>query len=324
MKTSVRACSNLALIKYWGNIDPYWHLPTNDSISVSLESLNSTTTLEFGSDYSDVAYLNDKIIAGEGYDRIKFLLKHFRDFTNFHEPVFIKSENNFPTAAGIASSASGFGALAHVLYEASGIKYSKIDVSKLARLGSGSAARTIHPGYAHWIKGSDHDSSYAVKIKEPDEMRVIVSITEKAAKPVSSFEAMELSKDLSPFFMQKAEQSTEHIPEMITAIQNNDFSTIGDIAQKEANNLHAVINTTGLGISYWNVGTLEIMKFVNGLREAGTETYYTIDAGPQVKILCQPKDENSIIKELQELSYVKDIISSKVGFGSRKISSHLF
>lgn len=324
MKCTVKACSNLALIKYWGNVDPYWHIPTNDSISVSLGSLQSTTTLEFGSDYSDECYLNEKLISGEGYDRIKFLLQHFRKFTDFHDPVLMQSVNNFPTAAGIASSASGFGALAHVLYEASGFEYTEKDVSKLARLGSGSAARTIYPGYAHWLKGIDHDSSFAIKIKDPDEMRVIVSITEKSAKPVSSFEAMELSKDLSPFFAQKAEHSTNHIPQMIEALANDDFSTIGDIAQKEANNLHAVINTTGLGISYWNVGTLEIMKFVNLLRESGTEAYYTIDAGPQVKILCLPKDESGIIQELEELHYIKDIISSKVGYGSHVVSSHLF
>lgn len=314
----------MALIKYWGNVDPYWHIPTNDSISVSLGSLQSTTTLEFGTDYSDECYLNEKLISDEGYDRIKFLLEHFRKFTDFHDPIFMRSMNNFPTAAGIASSASGFGALAHALYEASGLKYSEKDVSKLARLGSGSAARTIYPGYAHWIKGTDHHSSFAIKIKEPDEMRVIVSITEKSAKPVSSFEAMELSKDLSPFFVQKAEHSTTHIPKMIQALANDDFSTIGDIAQKEANNLHAVINTTGLGISYWNVGTLEIMKFVNRLRESGTEAYYTIDAGPQVKILCLPKDEKGIIQELEELQYIKDIISSKVGYGSQVVTSHLF
>ncbi|MFV2015263.1 MAG: diphosphomevalonate decarboxylase, partial [Candidatus Heimdallarchaeota archaeon] len=274
MKCTVKACSNLALIKYWGNVDPYWHIPTNDSISVSLSSLYSTTTLEFGSDYSDECYLNGNPITGEGYNRISFLLKHFRKFTDFHDPIFMQSKNNFPTSAGIASSASGFGALAHALYEASGIDYTEIDVSKLARLGSGSAARTIHPGYAHWIKGIDHNSSFAVKIKEPDNLRVIVSITEKSAKPVSSFEAMELSKDLSPFFAQKAEQSTSHVPAMKEALLNDDFSTIGDIAQREANNLHAVINTTGLGISYWNVGTLEIMKFVNILRKSGTEAYY--------------------------------------------------
>ncbi|MHA2030148.1 MAG: diphosphomevalonate decarboxylase [Candidatus Kariarchaeaceae archaeon] len=323
MKATIKACSNLALIKYWGNKNPYWNIPTNDSISVSLAALFSTTTVEFGSDYIDDFVLNEEKITGEGETRINFLLKHFREFTNFNEPIIMKSENNFPTAAGIASSASGFGALAHALYVASGIEHSYKDISRLARLGSGSAARTIHPGYAHWIGGTDHNTSYAVQLKKPDDLRIIVTITEKSAKPVSSFEAMEMSKELSPFFEQKATQSRDHIPLMKTALKTNKFKIIGKIAQKEANNLHAVINTTGLGISYWNVGTLEIMRFVNSLRESNLEAYYTIDAGPQVKILCQPQDEKSIIKELGDLEFVQDIIPSRVGWGSKIKNSHL-
>ncbi len=323
MKATVKACSNLALIKYWGNVDAYWHIPTNDSISVSLESLYSLTTVEFGSDYDDCFILNNTKIIGEGEKRIKFVLEHFRKFTNISDPIIMKSENNFPTAAGIASSASGFGALAHALYEASNLDYTTDDVSRLARLGSGSAARTIHPGYAHWMRGVDHDSSFAIKLKDPDDMRIVVAITEKSEKPVSSFEAMEMSKELSPFFLQKAEQSTNHVPQLRDALLINNFQIVGDIAQKEANNLHAVINTTGLGISYWNFGTLEIMKFVNRVRESGVEVYYTIDAGPQVKILCSKRDENGIINELHDNEFVKDILPSKVGFGSKVIQTHL-
>jgi diphosphomevalonate decarboxylase len=280
--------------------------------------------VEFGSDYNDEYYLNDSKIQGEGKDRIDFVLKHFRNSTNITEAIYMRSKNNFPTAAGIASSASGFGAFAHALYEASGIEYKVEDVSRLARLGSGSAARTIHEGYAHWIKGKDHRTSYAVKLKKADDMRIIVAITEKTAKPISSFEAMELSRELSPFFNQKAEQSAAHLPIMKNALLSSDFSKVGDIAQKEANNLHAVINTTGLGISYWNVGTIEIMKFVNSMRDSNIEAYYTIDAGPQVKVLCEPKNEKHIIEELKDIEYVKAVIPSKVGMGSIEVKSHLF
>ncbi|MCH8908831.1 MAG: diphosphomevalonate decarboxylase [Candidatus Heimdallarchaeota archaeon] len=318
MKATIRANSNLALIKYWGNKDPYWNIPTNDSISVSLDALKSTTKLEFGDDYKDDFILNDKLLTGEGKDRIDFVLAKFREFSRFDTPIHAESENNFPTAAGIASSASGFGALAHALYEASGLAYTNDDVSRLARLGSGSAARTIHPGYAHWFAGENHETSYAKQIKPPDDLKIIVAITEKSAKPVSSFEAMELSKTQSPFFVEKAIQSKDNIEPMLTALKENDFSTLGQIAQKEANNLHAVINTTGLGIPYWNARTLELMQFVNALREnENIEAYYTIDAGPQVKILCKPESVKPIVNRLQNLEVAQDIILSGVGNGSQ-------
>ena len=324
MKASVVACANLALIKYWGNLYDKLNIPINDSISVSLEDLQSTTTIEFSTNYTDQLILNNTVVAGEGRERFLFLLNHFRLLTGLDLPVHVVSTNNFPTAAGIASSASGFGALAHALFEASGLEYTDKDVSSLARLGSGSAARTIIPGFAHWHRGADHDSSHATQLAEPNDLRILVTITSNLEKPVSSSKAMKQSRMSSPFFTQRGSTANDHIPFLTKAILEWDFEKIGEITQREANNLHAVINTTEMGIYYWNRTTIEIIHKIKQLQDQGIDCYYTMDAGPQVKILVMNENVTSVLDALKEIDEIKQIINTGVGFGSKVIDRHLF
>ncbi len=323
MKATIKACANLALIKYWGNAFSELNIPINDSISVSLSELQTTTTLEFYQD-EDQLILNDSPVSGEGRQRFDFVLRHFRMLTGVTDNVKIVTTNNFPTAAGIASSASGFGAMAHALYEASGLDYSDLQVSSLARLGSGSASRTIHPGFAHWHRGADHETSHATQLAPPNNLRILVTITSPEEKPLSSSKAMLRSKESSPFFAQRGNTANDHIPYLKKALLEWDFATIGEITQREANNLHAVINTTEMGIYYWNRTTVEIIHRIKQLQTSGIPCYYTMDAGPQVKVLVMPEHVKEVEKSLAEIDDIKRIINSGVGFGSQVTQDHLF
>ena len=324
MKATITACANLALIKYWGNSDDILNLPINDSISVSLEALQTTTTIEFSENHSDTIELNGQQIDEQGLNRFKQVLDFFRKTTNFNTPVKIISRNNFPTSAGIASSASGFGALAHALYEASDIDYNRTDVSSLARIGSGSASRTIISGFAHWQKGNSHENSFASQILAPNDMKILIIITSKVPKSISSKSAMLKSKTSSPFFKQRGDIANSHIPELKDAIINWNFEKVGNITQKEANNLHAVINTTDLGIYYWNETTINIIHKIKDLQDRGHQVYYTIDAGPQVKILLNKDEIELVTSELKSVNEIQDIIISNVGFGSKPTNEHFF
>lgn len=324
MKASVVACANLALIKYWGNMFEELNIPLNDSISVSLESLQSTTTLEFADDHRDTLELNGEEVRGEGMERFLFVLRHFRALSGVTTPVHVASENNFPTAAGIASSASGFGALAHALYAASGVEADLAKISALARLGSGSAARTPIAGYAHWHRGADHESSYATQVRPANDMRILVTITSTEEKPISSSRAMKRSKASSPFFVQRGNTANDRVPFLLKALKEWEFPTIGEITQREANNLHAVINTTDMGLYYWNRTTIEIVHRIKQLQDEGVKCYYTMDAGPQVKVLVMPSDVGAVKSVLAEITEIEEIIDSGVGFGSQLSDHHLF
>lgn len=325
MKSTVVACSNLALIKYWGNRDDTLNIPINDSISVSLEDLQTTTTVEFGPKHADSLVLNGDPAKGEAKQRFEQFISHFRKLTGFRKPVRVESVNNFPTAAGIASSSSGFGALSHALYDAAGFEYQIPEISKLARLGSGSAARSPIAGYAHWYAGKDHETSFATQLALADDMRILVVLTDQSEKFISSIDAMQLSKRSSPFFTQRGVQSNKNISQLKQAIEDHDFSLLGKISQQEANNLHAVINTTGLGLYYWNPTSLAIMKYVNVIREEyEIPCYYTIDAGPQIKILMKSDQANAVQELVEDKFSMVEIISTSIGFGSKLSDLHLF
>jgi diphosphomevalonate decarboxylase len=208
-----------------------------------------------------------------------------------------------PTGAGLASSAAGFAALAVAASAAYGLDTDRRGLSRLARRGSGSAARSIVPGLAVWHAGDD-DSSFAEPIAGPPMSMVIVTV-DRASKPLSSREAMRLTALTSPFHAAWVESASQSLEAMTTACLAGDFTRIGRIAESNALRMHAVIQSADPPIRYLGSRGVAVFDAVDELRRAGVEAYSTADAGPNVAVLVRPADADRVASELGHLGEVR-------------------
>ena len=321
MKTTVVANSNIALVKYWGKRDKNLILPNNGSISVTLDGLNTTTTVEFSSRHKkDYVSLNGKEASGKDLEDVIKHLDRARQMAKINDGAKVASFNNFPTAAGLASSASGFAALSAAAAKAAGLVISEKELSMLSRLGSGSASRSVYGGFVEWKKGSktDGSDSFAEQIFPEGhwpEFRVITAITELKEKKIKSRAGMEQTVNTSPFYNGWLQTVEKDLSGMRKGLKERDLSLVGKVAEANCLKMHATMITTNPPLVYWNGGTIEAMNAVFELRDSGTECYFTIDAGPQVKVICLEKESNKIKKRLAEIENIKEVKVCKVGCG---------
>ena len=220
MKSSAIAHSNIALIKYWGRSfrhDPTLNIPLNDTVSMTKYGmtdgirLQTHTTIEFSPEYKiDSVIVNNKILLGRGLERVVKVVNCLRDYGDVDFKFKMMSENDFPTQAGLASSASAFAALTIAASNALGLKLSKQKISTIARLGSGSAARSIHGGFVYCYQGNSHETSFAEQICGPDcfKMNVIIAIVDEQEKKVTSDVGHQLA-ETSPFNEIRIQKSQE-------------------------------------------------------------------------------------------------------------------
>ena len=333
MKASAIANANIALVKYWGKRNRNLMLPHNSSISMTLDGLSTHTTVEFGKGYQeDVFFLNGcEFRKGtKEYDEyIALFLNIVRDMGKTNLKAKIVSENNFPTAAGLASSAAGFAALAVAVNKALDLGLDKKNLSMLARRGSGSATRSIFGGFVEWKKGEKEDGSdsFAEQIESsgywPD-FRIIVCITTKEEKKMKSRAGMAQTVLTSPMYKSWLETVKEDLKKVRKGIKEKDFTIVGKTAEENCLKMHAAMITTQPPIIYWNKGTIEIIHSVINWRNKGLESYFTIDAGPQVKIICLEKDVSEIIKRCKKIEGIEDITVTKPGQGAGITEKHLF
>lgn len=315
MKKTARAHTNIALIKYWGKKNAELRLPLMSSLSMTLDAFYSETSLETGQ--QNEFYLNNQKQSDQSAQRVfKYLHKLQDRFGLPYDALKVSSINHVPTAAGLASSSSAFAALA-----ASFCAYYDLDVdrkmlSRLARIGSGSASRSIYGGFAIWQKGHDDKSSYAYPLDEKPAMDLHLLAVELDQKPkkLSSTKGMQAAQN-SPFFQPWLARNDAELNDMIAAIKNNDFTKLGSLAELNANEMHAINLTAQPEFTYFEPNTIKAIKLVEELRQQGIECYYTIDAGPNVKILTPLKNIKEIKKLfLSEFSNVK-IINASFGPG---------
>jgi diphosphomevalonate decarboxylase len=254
-------------------------------------------------------------------------LEKVREKTGENLKVKIMSENNFPTSAGLASSASGFSALSTAINEALDLGLSKRELSQLSRLGSGSSTRSIFGGFVKWHKGekADGSDSYAEQLLDdwPD-FKIIFCITSEKEKKVKSRAGMAASVGTSPMYSGWLLTIEEDIQEFEKALQERDFSQVGKISERNCLKMHSVMITTKPSLIYWNEATIRIMKSIMSWREEGLESYFTIDAGPQVKIICLQDNVEKIEEKCKKVKGVKDVIITRPGPGSRVVNEHLF
>ncbi|MFC2143348.1 diphosphomevalonate decarboxylase [Candidatus Aenigmatarchaeota archaeon] len=331
MKATALAGPNIALVKYWGKRDKKLMLPNNGSISMTCEGLHTKTTVEFDDKYNkDVFILDDKeFTEGKEYDRVVGSLNLIREKAKLDKKAKVASVNTFPTAAGLASSASGAAALVLAASKAAGLELDEKALSMLARRGSGSASRSVGEGFVEWRRGEKEDGSdcYAETIAKKDhwpEFHMVVAVISMEQKKVKSRAGMAQTVANCPYYDKWLATVNNDLDKIREGIKNKDFTTVGQTAEHNCLKMHATMITTTPPIVYWTAGTMDVIRAIAVWREEGLESYFTIDAGPQVKIMCLEKDEQEIVKRLKEIGSVKDIVLCKPGDGARIVDEHLF
>jgi len=320
MKATARANTNIALIKYWGKRNEELFLPMNSSISITLDKFYTVTTVEFLEGLQkDSLRLNGE--AGSASD-----LKKCSDFLDVIRNLYgkamyanIVSTNYVPTAAGFASSASGFAALSGAAIKALNMDISTEKLSTIARRGSGSALRSIYGGFVQWNMGvrEDGEDSVAVQLLGEQEWKVTILsvVVDTITKKVSSREGMKRTVDTSPFYKGWLETVEEDIIEAKEAISKKDFYRLGEVVEANAFKMHATMLGAKPPVIYFNYGTMEVIHCIHGLRSQGLGAYITIDAGANVKVLCLPEDEEFVTNQLKELKSVQSVITCHPGEG---------
>lgn len=326
MKASAKAPANIAFIKYWGKKDEKLRLPLNSSISMNLDKIFSLTTVEFLPKFTeDEIQMAGKKIDGKEEKRITEFLDRVRGLAGINLKAKVVSENNFPKSAGIASSASGFAALSLAATKAAGLDLTEKDLSILARLGSGSACRSIPDGFVEWRKGYSNETSYAHSLYPSNYWDVVdvIAIVAKTEKKVPSTEGHSRAES-SPFLRARVLTMGKKIRETKKALEDKDFTKLGIIVEEESISMHAVTMTSQPPIFYWLPKTIEIMLAVQRWRGEELESYFTLDAGPTVHVLCLSKNKDKVARKLKKLGGIKEIIINKPAQGARLVNKHLF
>jgi diphosphomevalonate decarboxylase len=335
MKASAIAHSNIAFIKYWGRSadhPPLYNIPLNDTVSMTklgLEDdvqLKTHTTIAFSGDHkTDMAYVNGDVLTGRGMERVVTIIDMLRESSGCELKFLMKSHNDFPTQAGMASSASGFAALARAAASALDLEMSAEELSKIVRIGSGSAARSLHSGFVYFNRGTSHASSFAEQICNDGvfDVRAVIAVIDAEKKKVTSDDG-HASALTSPFNEARVTTSQQQAAMIRDAILDKDFSSLGHIAEENCKYMHAVMMTSKPPLFYWQPNTLRVIKSVMRFREDGLECYFTIDAGPNVHCLCRPQDVEELNRLIKSLDGVKRTIQAKPGPGAYESGQHLF
>jgi diphosphomevalonate decarboxylase len=325
MKATAIAPSNIALTKYWGKKDEVLRLPENGSISITLSNLLTTTTVEF-----DPSYRKDQIIINEHgqekeVSRVVRHLDRIRKYADSNLFAKVISENNFPTASGLSSSASGFAALTVAATVALGLKLSEKNLSILARQGSGTACRSIPGGFVEWLDGDTSETSYAKTIFPPNhwDLTSVVGVVSQARKEVSTSEGHDLVYT-SPFYqvrLSKMKSKNLHLKKLI---KQKSFTEFGELIEEDAIELHIIMLSSKPSLIYWYPGTIAIMRAVRAWRSEGLEAYFTMNTGHDIHIICQNKDYKKVVTKLKELKVTKQIIVNFPSEGTKLSTQHLF
>ncbi len=325
MKATAIAPVNIAFIKYWGKKDEKLRLPANGSIAVNLSGLKTITTVEFSEKYKkdDILINNQK--KGDEINRVVKHLDRIRKKAKIILKAKVVSQNNFPTASGLASSASGFAALTVAAFAAAGLPLCEKELTVFARLGSGSACRSIPDGFVEWKEGEKSEDSYAVSIFPPThwEISILTVVVKAGRKLMSSTDGHKLAYT-SPFFKIRLKNIKDKITLIKHLIKVKNFSEFGKVVETEALEMHAIMLTSNPSLIYWVPATIELMKFTQKLREEGLAVYFTIDAGPHLFLICQSRHLRKITHRLRELRCYEKIIISRPAAGTKLINQHLF
>lgn len=309
------AHSNIALIKYWGNKDHSLRIPQNGSISFNLDSLFTKTKVVFDPELKrDQVSINKIPMRGSGLERVVSFLDHVRILAKSRLYSYVESENNFPIGTGIASSASAFAALSLAASKAIGLNLTEKDLSRLARLGSGSACRSIPEGFVEWFPGTSDIDSYAESLATQNHWDLIdlVTVVSQKHKEIGSTAGHKVA-DTSPLQLARVEDTPRRMDIVRSAINNKDFQAMAEVVELDSNIMHSVMMTSSPPLFYWQPQSLTIMKSVREWRLEGLPVCYTLDAGPNVHVITTSEYAENINQKLSAIKGVEKIYFSKVG-----------
>jgi diphosphomevalonate decarboxylase len=317
MEASARACANIALAKYWGKADVRHNVPAVPSISMTLDQLVTETKVRFDPSLTaDSVRLDGRRASTEEAARVVAMLDRVRREADLRVFARVSSHNHFPTAAGLASSASGFAALAAAASAAAGLRHGPRRLSALARESSASAARSIYGGFVELPAGKKGDADLAARRIAPPShwnLRLIVAQTVPGPKKVGSTEGMERSRKTSPFYAPWIERAPKWSRVIKRAIKERNLETLGHAMEQSTLAFHCCAMTAEPPIFYWAPETLNVLETVRGLRDRGVSAWATMDAGPHVKTLCDASDAARVRQALDRTAGVTRTWVTKPG-----------
>lgn len=319
---AAQAHPNIAFIKYWGNRENVLRLPMNGSISMNLDGLYTRTTVSFQPSLPfDELIINGHEVTGQGLNRVSYILDIIRGLANVHERAEIMTENNFPSGAGIASSAAAFAALALAGSKAAGLDLSEKELSRLARRGSGSAARSIPGGFVEWQAGEGEEDCFAFSIAEPDHWKLVdcVAIVSTVHKKTGSTEGHSIAPT-SPLQAARVADAARRLELCRQAILNRDFDSFASIVELDSDMMHSVMMTSTPALHYWKPASIEVMNQVRMWRVEGIPACYTVDAGPNVHVICPETEAHVIEKRLREIPGVENVLIARAGGPARIVN----
>lgn len=320
MKATAIAHPNIALAKYWGKRPGSARLPAVPSLSVTLAGMQTKTTVEFSRALSsDELLLDGERKSGRELARVVELLDCVRAEAGLSSFARVESTNDFPTASGLASSASAFAALAVAARAAAGLKRDLPLESDLARRISISSARSIFGGYVELGLQPVASRLAASPVAEPDhiDLRVIVAVVREGAKDVSSTEGMLRTMASSPFYDAWVQAAPRIFERVRAAIVSRDVAALGAASEHSALAMHATMVAADPALVYWTGATVDALAAVRDARASGVVAYATIDAGPHVKVLTTSTHESRVAAIMGAVPGVKRVIAARPGEGAR-------
>jgi diphosphomevalonate decarboxylase len=313
---------NIAFIKYWGNSDQALRLPSNGSISMNLDGLFTRTTVTFSAAFeADSLRIGNRPVAGPGLERVSGFLDLVRQLAGMNLHAQVVSENNFPSGAGIASSAAAFAALAVAASHAAGMVLTQLELSRLARRGSGSASRSVPGGFVELQAGATDADSYSFSIAPPEHWDLVdcVAIVSAGHKKTGSTEGHALA-GTSPLQTARVADANRRLELCRRAILERDFEAFASIVELDSDMMHAVMMTSTPGLFYWQPASITVMSAVREWRANGLPVCYTVDAGPNIHVICPREYIGETEKNLRKLPGIQDVLVAGVG-GPAKIIS---
>ena len=324
-KATAVAHPNIAFAKYWGRIDDTLNLPANPSVSMNLAALTTVTTVEFRPGLPvDRVMIDDRPAVGEAMDRVVAHLERVRALAGSAAKAWVVSRNDFPAGTGLASSSSAFAALSLAASEAAGLELDERALSRLARLGSGSACRSVPSGFCLW-EGESDETSYARQVVGPGHWDLVdaIAVVDRQHKVVGSQIGHGLAST-SPLHDARVSVVPVWLEAMLTGIRDRNLGAFGPYIEADALAMHGVMMTSEPSLLYWVPATVSVLQAVRSWRQEGLGVYFTLDAGPNVHCLCERDDAADIEQRLRNLSGVEDVLVSGVGTGVRSVAYHLF
>jgi diphosphomevalonate decarboxylase len=315
------AYPNIAFIKYWGNCEPDSRIPANGSISMNLDGLTTQTTVTF-----DLALDNDRLILNgqpanpPALERVSAFLERVRKMAGIQMHATVVSENNFPMGVGIASSASAFAALSLAASRAAGLALDERQLSQLARTGSGSACRSVPGGFVEWKVGVCQADSAAGSLAPPEHWELVdcIAVVSSEHKRTGSSEGHALAYT-SPLQAARVADAPRRLEICRKAILERNFYALADIIELDSNLMHAVIMTSQPPIQYWQPASIAIMQTVVDWRSEGLPVAYTVDAGPNVHVICPAGYQEQAAARLEEIPGVRQVLMARPGGPARML-----